>query len=110
MSITESTTSNASAKTEMTVTALKSSSFVLYQKIAHEFSSMEEESLSPVRARRILISALSLVPNVIVRESYGSNTVQISHKYSPSESFEVHLQDSIDGLLLLWNDYIKDID
>jgi len=88
---------------------LKTNSFILFQKITNEFSHLEDDSLSPVRARRILLSALSLIPGIQVKEIYGENRVVLSHASAPDQTYEMHIQDSIDGLLILWNDYMKNL-
>lgn len=94
-------------------------SFIVYQKIQQELSGQDqEEDLSSRRAREIILDALNLLPEISVQPGPRDDLVLIRYiaageaedaTDANQEGFLFNLQDSIDSLRTVWQDFRKQI-
>ena len=87
----------------MVKTQTSTYSFLIYEKLRQELLDYEEP-IGQIRAKQILIRALSLIPDLIIKESKKPRTIEVSSIQTPGISVEVNLQNAIDSILLLWNE------
>lgn len=81
---------------------------ILYLKIQEELSSIEEE-MNPKKAREIIVESLRLLPDYVVESTEKENWIRIRTIGVAGKEILLNLQDAIDSLSLVWNDYQRTI-
>ncbi|MDH5654860.1 MAG: hypothetical protein OEZ34_03060 [Spirochaetia bacterium] len=84
--------------------SVNSHTFIIYEKLKKELNDYDFD-IGPVRARKILIRALSIIPEIIVEESRNPSCITVRSISSPSLKIEVSIQNAIDSIMILWNEH-----
>ena len=81
-------------------------SFIIYEKLKQELSDSEDE-IGPARAKKIIIKVLSGLPDLIIEDILNTDAILIQSVMSPGAGIKVHLQNTIDSILMIWNERIQ---
>jgi len=80
--------------------------FIIFEKLRQELADYDDE-ISPARAKKIIIKAISLLPGFNVEDSKKPDSITVRSITSPGIGVEVPLQNAIDSVMILWNESIR---
>jgi hypothetical protein len=80
-------------------------SLVLYKKLTKDLTAFEED-MTQKAARKLITDAINLLPGYSAENTDRLNVILIRKTDDQSDGVSVNIQDAIDSLMIIWEDYL----